>query len=283
MNATALLLAMSMIGQPAVPEPPSVPQEIPTVPAKEVPVVEEEAPQLPKKLGRTSLSDARARAKETGKRLVVFVGVDSSFMDDDDSVVVVELASGYLSDQGYPSQCVIVSDRGGQDHYKTLKMPMSQDDVRRAVRGGQPAADPFEQPQQRQQSARPDRRRAEGDSSSPWLSESEQQRIRKMWPASVSFPEGLKFYQRTVWGQRIANDATSNSDTIRPQHIDDDAYFGNSGPALNPNKHVSHWRTPGGLDQVTGWTSTLPRGCRTIRQYRIGKARSRSATLQAAV
>ncbi len=89
-------------------------------------------------------------------------------------------------------------------------------------------------------------RNADGERQSQvWLSDEWQEYAKGIWSNRLELPQGIRFYRRSQWGQRIA--LTSGNYTIQPIHETEDAHFTNDAPALNPNRHVADWTAPGGL------------------------------------
>lgn len=65
-------------------------------------------------------------------------------------------------------------------------------------------------------------------------------------------PKGLRFYRQAKHSQRIA--VTNGSPTNTAYHVNRNDHWGNSEPALNPNR-LFPWAASGGLHESTGWTS----------------------------
>ncbi len=80
----------------------------------------------------------------------------------------------------------------------------------------------------------------------------DQAQLKKLWPADVEFPAGLKAYKRTGYSQRIA--VTNNSPSNNWYRLLQHDYWTNSPMAANPNSHAPY-AVPGGLENVKGWQS----------------------------
>lgn len=216
---SALLTLVLIVGQPL----PPIPQELPPIP-------------------RESYEEARDRARENQLPIAIFVGKSRR-----DVVGMVSISTSIGFFEGYPSACIIIGDDKG-NWKATLLTNATDKQIIDAVKGVSQSANPFDQSNKRSS--------AEDD---PWLPVGEQEDIRKLWPKTLEFPTGLRFYNRTRWGQYIA--VTNEQLNIQPWPADKHAPFGRSRdnplglPALNPNINDPHWRTPGGLHNITGWKS----------------------------
>ena len=78
----------------------------------------------------------------------------------------------------------------------------------------------------------------------------DQEAIKKMWPAGVEIPDGLRFYRPTRWAQYVV---IQNGLDHRRWIPDTE---GVQNVSSNPNS-ASPWRVPGGLEGYTGWRSYL--------------------------
>jgi hypothetical protein len=88
----------------------------------------------------------------------------------------------------------------------------------------------------------------------PWLSKQEQIVTKAIWPGNVDIPQSIRFYRPTSFTQRLA--ITNGQDTNHVYRLDQDDVWGNSPPALNPNR-LFPWAAPGGLHEVSGWGSRV--------------------------
>ncbi len=176
-------------------------------------------------------------AAKRNRVAVVFVGHNDTAIGRNFGAVVVSGVAEKI--EGYPARCVVVckpDGAGWMNHARTLPEGATDAQIREAVTGEQVSlpATPFGV-----------RAALQIADASRWLSREEQQRLRKLWPSKVAFPEGFRFYEPTQYSQYLA--VSDNVEVIIPFHRDQDQAFSNDRPALNPNRHVAEWTAPGGL------------------------------------
>ena len=214
---------------------------------------------LPGGLFGNAYQDAYDASVKNRSPMVVFVGLGPAYKVVGDHVEfntrTVKGAppkTSYCSvdsRNGYPEKCIIVAlpDGKGGLYTKgslTLDSTATDAEIVAAIRreGVGPAPTPFRKP-----SALPDDRR-EGDSSSPWLPEAEQRRLRLLWPKDLPFPKGLKFYRPTRHSQETS--ILDDQKHFQALHIA-------SGPD-DPNLQTKY-SAPGGLAELPQerWNSYL--------------------------
>lgn len=88
----------------------------------------------------------------------------------------------------------------------------------------------------------------------PWLPAAEQAKLKALWPKGVDWIDGLKFYKRTEYSQRLA--VTNNSPSLAVYHTNQDDHWGNSGSLPNPNR-LFPISVSGGLHNDVGWKSSV--------------------------
>jgi hypothetical protein len=241
-----LLLAAMANAQSNVPPVPQAPPVVIEPP----PVVEE--PDV-KPQEKDAYVEARREALEKGQNLVVFVGSPARYIPESTTVSV-----GMSKFAGYPAKCIIVGNVEG-NWKATLDADAIDKQIIAAIKGVQPPADPFDKSNNRdQQSALPDHQEPVGDSSSPWLPEAEQKKVRDMWPDGVTRPKRLRFYKIPKSSQAVAS-YTGGGPIIRFTHLqvqDDNInlkfpYIGSGG---------MDWAKAGTWRNVTGMS--LPEGAK---------------------
>jgi hypothetical protein len=150
-------------------------------------------------------------AAQQNRHAVIFVGHKGTVLNRD---IGTRLVGGSVDSlEGFPAKCVVVCEpngKGWMNWKATLPADATDKQIADAVKGVTPTQDPFDK------SVKRDRRRADGDSSSPWSPQSEQDYIRKLWPEGVEFPDTLKFYSLPKASQRIA---TTNDRPSRGFHL----------------------------------------------------------------
>lgn len=238
------LIALLLVASFAIAQPPSVPK----VPVDSVPPKVPQVKKAPVRDVEADLQRLLSASSEANMPVVLFVGVYPAR-------VVKGTTSMYLaSRKGYPSTCVAVcmpDGKGGMFTRDELILAANATDqqIRTAAgleRAALPA--PFALPN------------AGRDDSGPWLPLAEQARLKALWPHSTPFPQGLRFYKRSVYSQYLAGVAQRGGgyNTIEPIREDRDYQFSGQSPALNPNR-IGKWLAPGGLDTVprSQWTSYI--------------------------
>jgi hypothetical protein len=93
-----------------------------------------------------------------------------------------------------------------------------------------------------------------GSAQGPWLSKEEQTAAKNVWPASVEMPANMRFYRPTNYTQRLAT--TGGRETNFLYRLDQDDFWTNAPPALNPNR-LFPWAVAGGLHEAGGWGSRV--------------------------
>jgi hypothetical protein len=134
---------------------------------------------------------------------------------------------------------------GTMRQHATLSATATDSEIRIAAGLEQPAANPFDRslsiPIDRPaKTALPDSR----DAGKPPVG----------WPKSIEWADGMRVYPRTKFVQRVA--VTNGAPSLSWYGLDQDDVWANAPPSINPNR-LAPWRTPGGLDGVHGWESTL--------------------------
>ena len=91
--------------------------------------------------------------------------------------------------------------------------------------------------------------------------------LRRLWPAGVPLPEGMRFYEKARHNQRAVILNGYDHTTAIPRDRDD--VFANAPTKPNPNR-LFPWAVSGGMHAAEGWESraavALPRG-KSIRYW----------------
>lgn len=201
------------------------------------------------KSGFLPYKEGLEECRKTDRPLVVFVGIKARKLE---GVIVSQTPFLWRTEIEKIDDAIFVTIDGKFGHwYKSNATDQSILKVVNELKGvRQQAESPFQQGDSDPSNPpRPHAKRIADDSNSatgPWYPKSEQERIRKLWPKVIPFPDGLKFYKPTRYSQ--ATSVTNERFAFRAAHI--------SEGGNNPNLQFPY-AVPGGLDGIpkSRWNS----------------------------